>query len=252
MTVLVSSEGIILGADTQTTIIIKKKDKSGEDIFTPVNFFRNSQKIFNISIKSKKIIGLSQYGLANPGGKPLSTHIFSIRELLKKKEASKLNTIELISNIIVEYFEQFGHEQTLGLGFYISGFDEIENAAIPCVHNIFFGKNKEGKFIVENNQVRRISSIQDYGLSWAGEGNWIISKLLKLSDPEQKIPKTAIPYHLFSLKDGIELTEYLINTVIGFERFQSRFPTCGGEVRIATLTPREFCFINQKATDLLI
>ena len=54
------------------------------------------------------------------------------------------------------------------------------------------------------------------------------------------------------LKDGVEFTDYLIRSVIGLERFTTTFPTCGGKVRIAILTPKEFRFIKDLDEDILI
>jgi len=236
ITVLVLPEGIILGADTQTTIFISEKDSSGNEKFTPVNFFRNSQKIFDLTVRNKNIFALSQFGIANPGGKPLSTHVFSIREILEREEDNKLNSVESVSEIILTYFKQFSEKQRFGLGFYISGFNKEEDKVIPCVHLINFKKSQNGNYEVEDTQVFKGT----YNIAWAGEGGWIISKLIKLSDPNKGIPRSVIPYSLLSLNDGVELTEYLINTVIGFERFQSRFPSCGGKARISVLTPKEY------------
>jgi len=242
VTVLVSPEGIVLGADTQTTISVKRN---------PVNFFRNAQKIFDIST-NKNVLALSQFGNAYPGGKPLSNHVFSIREILAKGNDSELSTIESVSNKIIEYFSQFEDKHKLGLGFYVSGFDKEDNKVVPCIRLVNFYKDANGEFQIHNKQQRKVETTKDYGLNWNGEGTWIISKLLKLSDKEQNIPQSSIPFHLLSLQDGIDLTEYLISTVIGFERFQTRFPMCGGKARIAILTPRNFTFIGSSQSELLI
>ncbi|MHA1381782.1 MAG: hypothetical protein ACTSRG_25715 [Candidatus Helarchaeota archaeon] len=45
------------------------------------------------------------------------------------------------------------------------------------------------------------------------------------------------------------MSQFLVNTVIGFEKFQNWFPMCGGKVKIALLTPREFKFLNVKEED---
>ena len=251
VTVLVSPEGIVLGADTQTTISIRKKNESGKILLNPVNFFRNAQKIFDISI-NKNILALSQFGNAFPGGKPLSNHVFSIRELLAKGNDSDLSTIESVSDKIIEYFSQFEDQQKQGLGFYVSGFDKENGKVVPCIRFIQFRKDTKGIFQIQNIQKVKVEGSKDYGLSWNGEGSWIISKLLKLSDKTQNIPQSSIPFHILSLQDGVELTEYLINTVIGFERFQTRFPTCGGKSIIAVLTPRNFTFIGNNEPNLLI
>jgi len=251
VTVLVLPEGIVLGADTQTTLSVIEKDQSGKEKIRPVNFFRNAQKIFNISI-NKNILALSQFGNANPGGKPLSNHVFSLRELLAKVNDSDLSSVKSVSDKIIEYFSQFEDQQKKGLGTYLSGFDKEDDKVIPCIHLIRFFQDQNGEFQIENKEMRKFATIKDYGLNWAGEGSWIITKLLKLSDKSQNIPKSSIPFHLLSLQDGVDLTEYLINTVIGFEKFQTRFPTCGGKSRIAVLTPRKFEFMGNNEPNLLI
>jgi len=165
------------------------------------------------------VIVLSQFGIANPGGEPLSNHVFSIRELLEKADESELNSVKSISEKTITYFKEFNEEQGKGLGFYVSGIDKENGIVIPCVHLIRFYKKNDGTHEIENKQIRKISTIKDYGLSWAGEGSWIISKLLRLSDQKSGIPAAAISFHLLLLKDGVELTEYLINSVIDFEKF---------------------------------
>lgn len=246
ITILYLPEGLVLGSDTQLTISVKGN---------PVNSFKNSQKIFNISVENGKYnYALSQTGNATPGKKPLSTHIYSIRELLSPKEYSDddFKSLDKITDIIVEYFKKFDKADLFGLFFYISGFDHEDNKVIPCVFLVKFVKDKDGDLEVKKNLVARAEKKENYGLAYAGEGQWIISKLLKLSDPSQRIPNRGIPYHLLSLKDGVEFTDYLIRSVIGLERFTTTFPTCGGKVRIAILTPKEFRFISDLDEDLLI
>ncbi len=246
ITILYLPEGLVLGSDTQSTIFVKGN---------PVNSFKNSQKIFNISVENGKYnYALSQSGIAMPGKKPLSTHIYSIRELLSLNKYSDENfkSIEKITDIIIEYFEKFDKTDLFGLMFYISGFDQEDNKVIPCVYLVQFTKDQNGDLDVKKKLVAKPEKKEEYGLAYAGEGNWIISKLLKLSDPSLGIPKRSIPYHLLSLKDGVEFTDYLIRSVIGLERFTTTYPTCGGKVRIAILTPKEFRFISDLDEDLLI
>ena len=246
ITVLYLPEGLVLGSDTQLTLFVKSN---------PVNSFKNSQKIFNISVENGKYnYALSQSGIAMPGKKPLSTHIYSIRELLSLNEYSDddFKSINKVTDIIIEYFNKFDKADLFGLFFYISGFDYENNKVIPCVYFIKFIKDQNGDLEVKKHLVARAEKIENFGLAYAGEGHWIITKLLKLSDPTLSIPKRGIPYQLFSLKDGVEFTDYLIRSVIGLEKFTTTFPTCGGKVRIAILTPKEFRFISDLDEDLSI
>ncbi|MFO7797865.1 MAG: hypothetical protein ACQERB_05695 [Promethearchaeati archaeon] len=242
ITILGIPEGFILGSDTQTTLskIIKKNDKKKEII--PVNFFRNAQKIFNLSTENSNLkIAVSQFGIANPGGRPLSNHIFNLREILEK-ESENMNMLENYADLIIDYFKKYDKSRLKGLGFFLTGFSLREKRYIPEVYQILFLLDKTEKLIIQKKQIRKILKNEDCGFSWAGEGSWIISKLLKISDPSKSLPKSDISFQFFSLKDGVEFTEYIINTVIGFEKFQARFPQCGGNVKIAILTPREFKF----------
>ncbi len=246
ITILYLPEGLVLGSDTQLTLFVKGN---------PVNSFKNSQKIFNVSVENGKYnYALSQSGISMPGKKPLSTHIYSIRELLSLNEYSDddFKSIDKITDIIVEYFKKFDKADLFSLMFYISGFDQEDNKVIPSVYSVQFTKDQNGELDVKKKLVARPEKKENYGLSYAGEGQWIISKLLKLSDPSQGIPARGVPFHLFSLKDGVEFTDYLIRSVIGLERFTTTFPTCGGKVRIAILTPKEFRFISDLDEDLLI
>jgi len=246
ITILYLPEGLVLGSDTQSTIFVKGN---------PVNSFKNSQKIFNISIENGKYnYALSQSGNAIPGRKPLITHIYSIRELLSLNGYSDdiFKSIDKVSDKIIEYFKKFKKADLFGLFFYFSGFDYEDNKIIPCVYSIRFFKDKNGELEVKKKLVARPEERKNYGVVYSGGGHWIISKLLKLSDPSLHIPKRNIPYHLLSLKDGVEFTDYLIRAVIGLEKFTTTFPTCGGKVRIAILTPKEFRFISDLQEDLLI
>ncbi len=245
ITILYIPEGIVLGSDTQSTISVKGN---------PINSFKNSQKFFNISAKNGKYnYGLSQVGNAMPGKKPLSTHIYTIREILSDSNYSdeEYRSIEKIADILINYFKSFDKKGLYGLFFYISGFEYEGNNVIPCIYYIGFNKNKNGDLEAEK-KMRAKPDKGNYGITYAGEGQWIIYKLLSMSDSSQGVPKRKIPYSLLSLKDGVEFTDYLIRAVIGLERFTSNFPKCGGKVRIAILTPKEFRFINNIDEDLLI
>jgi len=245
VTVLSIPEGIILASDTQTTIY--QINASQQPI--PINDFKNAQKIFEISPENGPVIAaLSQFGIANPAGKPLSSHIFSIRNILKE-ELGNLTTVDSIADKIITYFRQFPNNELVGLGFFLSGFDFEEGAYSARVLFISFTINKEKEFKVDKSISIKKGT---FTIAWAGEGGWIINKLLNLSDEAGKIPRASIPYNVLSLKDGVELSHYFINTVIGFERFQSRYPQCGGKVKIAVLTPFKFKFLNVQEEELYI
>ena len=79
---------------------------------------------------------------------------------------------------------------------------------------------------------------------WSGEGAWIITKLVNLSDEDKGIAKAQIPWNLLSLANGVDLSEFMIQTVIGFEKYQARFPTCGGKPQISVITPTEYRIVK--------
>ena len=98
--------------------------------------------------------------------------------------------IEDIHTILNQYyvrvlnFKQFKEGERLGLAFYVSRFDREEDKIIPCVQLIQFMKNQDGSYEIKNTQQIK----GNYNIAWGGEGMWIISKLLKLSDVRNIYP----------------------------------------------------------------
>lgn len=250
ITFLIIPEGIILGSDSQTTIFRTEKDANGNNVRHPIKSFTNAQKIFNLTPDINGInFCLSQSGSAFIGNKPISTHIFTIREVLKRKNADELKIVETVYDWVIDYFLNLDKNQVSGLTFHLTGFDRIDDEINPVLYEARFSLDGNGEI---KNDKKLISKPNLYTLYWVGEGKWIIQKLITLSDSAKNIPVAQIPYHLLSLKDGTEFTEYLINTVIGFEKFHAQFPTCGGKVNIGVQTPKNFKFLNKQDSDLFI
>lgn len=250
ITALFIPEGIILGSDSQTTIFRTEKDANGNTVQRPIKSFTNAQKIFNLTPEIDGInVCLSQFGSAFIGNKPISTHIFTLREILKRKNADELKIVETAYDWVVDYFLSLDKNQVSGLNFYLTGFDRIDDEINPVLYAARFSLDGNGEI---NNNKKLLSTPNLYTLYWTGEGEWIIRKLINLSDSAKNIPVAQIPFNLLSLKDGTEFTEYLIKTVIGFEKFHAQFPTCGGKANIGIQTPKEFKFLNKKDSDLFI
>ena len=53
-------------------------------------------------------------------------------------------------------------------------------------------------------------------------------------------------YEGMPLQDAIDLAVYLVNVTIGHSRFAVGPPVCGGQIDVATITPRGFRWIRQK------
>ena len=250
ITVLIIPEGIILGSDSQTTINRTENDANGNKVSRPIKSFTNTQIIFNLTPEIEGInFCLSQFGSVFIGNKPTSTHIYSIREILKRKNADELENAEKVYDWVIDYFLTLDKNQVIGLNFYLTGFDRVDDISNPVLYKASFSLDGNGEI---KNDKKLLSKPNQYGLNWSGEGTWIIQKLMTLSDSKLNIPVAQIPYNLLSLKDGTEFTEYLVNTVIGFEKFHAQFPTCGGKVNIGVQTPKEFKFLNKQDSDLFI
>lgn len=237
-------EGIILASDSQTTLNITVPipcPEKGNVTYThSTNKFEYSQKIFRLSSK-ESTFGILQFGVAHPGGRPLSNHIYTLRDVL---QSSSIKSVDDCKAEIIEHFDKFDAQTIEGLGIYLVGYDIVDYEARFAGYRLVWQGKKCKKENISD-------SISQFGATWSGGGAWIITKLMNLQDDEGRVSPAVVPWQFLSLADGVELCNFLIRTVIGFEKFQSRFPSCGGKPQISVITPTEYVGV-QNASEFTI
>ena len=105
----------------------------------------------------------------------------------------------------------------MGTEFYVCGYEQD----IPYVFHVNTNEKKR-KNIDSNNNVL-------YSFMWTGEPE-ALTKLVNSS------PTMATNACLMPLKDGIDLSEFMVDLTIKYQRFSDKIQTCGGPIDVLVLT----------------
>jgi hypothetical protein len=230
-------DGIILAADSRTTMIDGERHRIASDF---------AQKLFPIRDK----FALATYGLSFIGQQTIAGHMDEIVTQLPDPLPQDIDEIaNLLGGLFQERLEeQFGDEldSVNGdvLGFLVAGYDEggighIREVGLP-------GPNVSGDINTAN-----------IGVLWRGQ-TAVIGRLIKGADlgnlfgfveeVDQDLLDALgqLEYQLLlpiALQDAIDFSTFLIRTTIDMERFSDgltglpgAIPTCGGPIRIIAVT----------------
>lgn len=208
MTILCTSyvpEGICMAADSRLTNEVVQNDVQGHTIRTVYTLSDNAQKL--ILLKKVKV-GISSCGRAILDGKTISDYIriFEIEQIVDG------DTVKTVAEKLFEYTKRFREE----VEFVVAGYEKD----MPHVY-------------VLSTQLERKNMSPDgelfYGTAW--NGRWLpIGKLINNE------PQMQLNFNLMPLKDAIDFTEYIVDTVIKYERFQNDIQTCGGDIDVLVIT----------------
>ncbi len=256
MTLVVSlriPDGVVIAADslqTSTGTItpgIKdfkvKNPKTGDEIsigdleFPPIpiptSTFSFAQKLFPFNKK----FGIATFGSAIINGRTIYNHI---KNLEHTNGGNKVTSAEGLGNLLKDYFtnelkaDLERKKITLPpnqmvIGFQVVGFESDEDLV---GHTIEVNIGSES----------RIQVIDGIGCTASGDTS-VVTTLWKLNENK----KNKTDYGAFSLKDGCDYAEYLINTTAQHQRFANMIPTVGGAVDIGLITKySDFKWIKYK------
>ena len=206
-------EGIAMAADSRMTTIMTPKD---EPEGKPLMFSAtdNAQKVF---LLSKVKVGISACGLAILDGK-------TIADFLRLFEIEKVSPGDTVTDVAEKLFA-YAQKYIKRMSFFVCGYCKDE----PYVYTV-------GQSITRNNY--RDNSIQS-SFSWGGEPI-AIRKLL------QTEPRMAMNLAVMPLKDAIDLSNFLIDTTIQYQRFEQKARSCGGDIDILVLTKDDAFWYRHK------
>ena len=202
----------------------------------PATTLSHAQKI--LPFCGKFGIGIFQTGLID--NKPVHSTIRFFEQSLKEQDISFESVTEIAKKIRVETHNllkaQLEQENTsmdtvsddlVLLGFQVVGYDGTE----PKTIEISLGKGARS----------RVKATLGCTVSGSQE---IVQAIWNL---HRGNPGIQPPYNLFSLQDGIDYAEFLIQTTITHQRFSRMIPNVGGDIDIAVITPFDgFRWIRQK------
>lgn len=262
MTIAISlkvNDGIILAADSASTII------SGVHNRYVHNIYNNANKIFNLHKGSP--IGVITWGAGSIGVASISTLIKDFRESLREniQELNILNIAQKLKKFIYDEhylptFKELEDSKKPRLGLIVAGFSSNEMMAEEYTIEINNGQCSEPVLIRDKSAS---------GITWRGELDPIhrlffgfgisMPDVLKkdLELPAEEIKKMVELFRIklmaplivpaMPIQDAIDLAEFLVDLTIKFSRFMPGAATVGGPIEIAAITKHEgFKWIQRK------
>lgn len=206
-------EGIVMAADSRMTVGVKnaKDDKAPQTMFSISD---NSQKIV---LLGKVRVGISACGAGILGDK-------AIADFLRLFEIGEVTPYDTVADV-AKKLQQYAMRYFPGVHFFVAGYDGDE----PFMYDV----NRESKrWNVKDGNIK-------YAASWSGEQR-AITKLMNNEPP------MMINFNIMPLKDAIDFADFLVDTTIKYQRFESRLKTCGGDVDILVLTKDEAFWYRHK------
>jgi hypothetical protein len=226
-------EGIVMAADSRLSL--NHQLTAGPNItnFISVGLSDSNQKLF----VTQKGVGISTVGDADIKGVPIAG---IIEQFVVQNVKENHWSPDKVSDEIIRYF----NTQTVvpNTQFHIAGYDYDTNEQ-QVFHVNILSKSKS-----------RINQKDQYGVSWAGEGDIIARILNPIAelDPQNgnsiKVvyPNFPIPYNYFTLQDAIDFSVYAVRTTIETIRFQPRPKSVGGPIDVLVIKPNEAKWIKRK------
>ena len=207
-------EGIAIAADSRSTLSTTKT----EDGTTTIKKFSVSDNAQKIVLLNKCQVGIASVGDAIIEGKTISDYI----RLFEINDITNGDTAEVVADKLLEHKSEYPKTT-----FYVCGY----NDDIPYVF-VIDTNGKSRKNIDESNNVI-------YGLMWGGEPE-ALTKLIS-TEPSIKIDPQLMP-----LKDGIDLSEFMVDLTIKYQRFSCEMKTCGGPIDVLVLTKDDAFWYKHK------
>ena len=207
-------EGIAIAADSRSTLSTTKT----EDGTTTIKKFSVSDNAQKIVLLNKCQVGIASVGDAIIEGKTISDYI----RLFEINNITNGDTAEVVADKLLEHKSEYPKTT-----FYVCGY----NDDIPYIF-VIDTNGKSRKNIDESNNVI-------YGLMWGGEPE-ALTKLIS-TEPSIKIDPQLMP-----LKDGIDLSEFMVDLTIKYQRFSCEMKTCGGPIDVLVLTKDDAFWYKHK------
>jgi hypothetical protein len=201
-------EGIAMSADSRLTRTIQSQDGNVDRyILTD-----SAQKL--VLIKNGRI-GVSFTGDAITNGKTTADYlrVFDINEIQES---------DTIEEVVVK-LKSFLITENLNVVLLVAGYqDDVPFVYSVTQHEVVL-RNREGEGV-------------KYSSTWAGDSEAADKLLLA----------TQINYPLTPLKDAMDLSEFIVEICVKYQRFEDRIATCGGPIDVLVITKDYAKFVKHK------
>lgn len=257
------AEGLVLAADSTSTIIGELEDQAGNKQVGVLQTFQNASKITQIKDYP---IGVMSWGIGAVGGRSLESLVAEFGNNLPMRENTPTFSVDDLANrlfrSIMDQYEK-AHPDASGerpiLGLFIGGystgrfFPDLRGVTIP-------------------HESRLVEIIPDppgkhrFGAAWFGltdaivRFHWgrddalqgVLKDTGKFDDAQTSKIMSQFQYPVIfdgmPLQDAIDYAEFLVSIVIGRFRFCIGPALCGGDIEVAAITAqRGFEWIMRKS-----
>lgn len=269
------SEGLVLGADSASTLHGTMRDPAGNQQSGILKTFRNARKLLQIGDFP---IGVLTWGHAFIGQRTVESlireweHGANWRSIESYRDkGSTYQVKECAEKLSRHLFKAYDHEfkevatdDRPPLGVLVAGYSE--GKFFPEIWRFIFPNDGTGEV---HNQRPDVDGRPDFGASWFGVHDAIVRLhygrdnfgLQLIADKFEIDPKElhelllplqyVVPFAHMPLQDAIEYANYMLNVEIGRFRFTLGPELCGGEVELAAITENQsFEWINRKTWKL--
>ena len=251
-------DGIVLGAESMTQIYAKIPEH-GEQL---IKAYENARKLFQIASLP---VGVLTFGAGNIGNRSVESFLGEFNEG-NAKDLKPTHSIEKVAQDLHDFMRgpyEKAHEQTPTesrpvMGFCVCGyFDD------PHQH---LGSGWEFKFPSAGKPQLMLPD-QQLGASWRGVSipfsrlffgldPRIVNVLLEEGVSQEVIRKvqtfvsetlvTRVTFDGMPVQDAIQFCRFIIETTIGWARYEMGQPSCGGPIHLAVITKAKgFQWLNE-------
>lgn len=225
-------EGIVMASDSRLTLSTTLNQEGQPATRLIVGQSDSNYRTF----LAPNHIGISTYGAVDPHGQPIADVVDSfIREQLVRTPRE----IDQVPSLLVKYFQKLPTPPDTG--FHVAGYKTVGNQRIQQVWQV----------LVRTGDIKLTNGNNSPGVTMGGEAD-ILARLVQPvwikdgSDTLQPLPNYAIPWHFFTLQDGIDFAVYALRTTIDSIRFQARPKTVGGPIDVLVIKPDEAFWVQRK------
>jgi hypothetical protein len=225
--------GVVLGADSMTTVSAPGPDGLPMALKT----YSHAHKVFQFA---NLPIGVLTWGLGNIGNRSIGSYIFEASQQVADLSVTVKSAASMLySTFASAYNNEFAAVEQLEkpwIGIYVAGYDPHEPLPLEC------------EFALPNDkEPREVRDRSTFGAAWRGMDG-IFSRLYFGLDPRisTALPPNVAPslaefemraiFDTMPLQDAVDFAQFILQTTIGFSRFDIGAPAAGGPIEMATIT----------------
>jgi len=225
-------EGLVLAADSRTTLNRQIKDNDGTVIdYKPINKSDSNMKLFSVLDK----YAISTCGDASINNAPIAGYI----DQFINEKCNDKTQVDEIPKMLYDFLT--GFSKSVRTIFHIAGYKVEEGIHVQHLYRLF----------TADGVIKRVNRPDKQGASWDGQAD-TLSRLINSyywkNDKGEyiEVPQPEIPWNFFTLQDAVDFSLFAMRTTIDSLRFQSISDSVGGPIDILVIKPNGLEWLQKK------